>query len=165
MFFTASDFTFTTRHSYSWVFFLLCTSCLILSGAISNCPPLLPVACWIPSYLGNSSSSILPFWIFILLVGFLWQEYWSDLPFRLAVDHVLSEFSTVTHPSWVALHSMAHNFIELCKPFCMTRLCPVKGVFPLHLNFWFLTPDFKLVSYISHDSPDNLVNIRFYGTG
>ena len=68
-------------------------------------------------------------------------------------------------PSWVALHSVAHNSTELHKPFAMTSLCSVKGVFPLHLNFWFSTPDFKLVSYISRDSPDNLVNIRFYGTG
>ena len=25
----------------------------------------------------------------------------------------LSELSTMTHPSWVALHGMAHSFIEL----------------------------------------------------
>ena len=31
------------------------------------------------------------------------------------MDHVLSELSTMTHPSWVALHSMAHGFIELEK--------------------------------------------------
>ena len=31
------------------------------------------------------------------------------------VDHILSELSTMTHPSWVALHSMAHSFIELDK--------------------------------------------------
>ena len=29
------------------------------------------------------------------------------------MDHVLSELSTMTRPSWVALHSMAHSFIEL----------------------------------------------------
>ena len=29
--------------------------------------------------------------------------------------HVLSELSTMTHLSWVALHSMAHSFIELDK--------------------------------------------------
>ena len=29
------------------------------------------------------------------------------------MDHVLSELSTMTHPSWVALHGMAHSFIEL----------------------------------------------------
>ena len=27
----------------------------------------------------------------------------------------LSELSTMTHPSWVALPSMTHSFIELCK--------------------------------------------------
>ena len=30
-------------------------------------------------------------------------------------DHVLSELSTMTHLSWVALHGMAHIFIELDK--------------------------------------------------
>ena len=33
----------------------------------------------------------------------------------LLTDHILSELSTVTHPSWVTLHSMAHSFIELDK--------------------------------------------------
>ena len=31
------------------------------------------------------------------------------------MDHGLSEISTMTHPSWVALHGMAHCFIELDK--------------------------------------------------
>ena len=31
------------------------------------------------------------------------------------MDHVLSELSTMTRPSWVALHGMAHSFIELDK--------------------------------------------------
>ena len=47
------------------------------------------------------------------------QEYWSGLPlsspFPSPVDHVLSELSTTTHPSWVALHGMAHSFSELDK--------------------------------------------------
>ena len=47
---------------------------------------------------------------------FLRQEYWSGLPFPPSVDHVLSELFIMTPPSWVALHSMAHSFIELCKP-------------------------------------------------
>ena len=29
------------------------------------------------------------------------------------MDHILSELSTMTCLSWVALHSMAHSFIEL----------------------------------------------------
>ena len=35
--------------------------------------------------------------------------------FPSPVDHVLSELSTMTCPSWVALHGMAHSFIELDK--------------------------------------------------
>ena len=29
------------------------------------------------------------------------------------MDHILSELSTMTRLSWVALHGMAHSFIEL----------------------------------------------------
>ena len=39
----------------------------------------------------------------------------KGLSFSSPVDHILSELSTVTHPSWVALHSMPHSFIELDK--------------------------------------------------
>ena len=38
---------------------------------------------------------------------------WFALP--SPVDHVLSELSTMTHPSWVALHGMAYSFIESGK--------------------------------------------------
>ena len=44
-----------------------------------------------------------------------WQVHWGGLPYPPPVDHVLSELSAVTHPSGLALHSMAHSFIELCK--------------------------------------------------
>ena len=48
-------------------------------------------------------------------MGFSRQDYWSGLPFPSPVDHVLSELSTMTHPSLVALHSIAHSFSELEK--------------------------------------------------
>ena len=48
-------------------------------------------------------------------MGFSRQKYWSGLPFPSSVDHVLSELSTMTCSSWVALHSMAHSFIDLDK--------------------------------------------------
>ena len=48
-------------------------------------------------------------------MGFSRQEYRSGLPFPSPVDHVLSEISTMTHLSWVALHGMVHSFIELDK--------------------------------------------------
>ena len=70
---------------------------------------------WAPADLGSSSFSVLSFCLFILFMGFSRQEYWSGLPFPSLVDHSLSDLSTVTHPSWVALHGMAHSFIQLDK--------------------------------------------------
>ena len=74
-----------------------------------------PVAYWAPTNLGSSSFSVLSFYIFILFMGFSRQEYWSGLPFPSPVDHILSDLSTMTRPSWVVLHGIAHNFIELDK--------------------------------------------------
>ena len=48
-------------------------------------------------------------------MGFSRQEYWSGLPIPSPVDHILSELSTMTRLSWVALHGMAHSFIEFYK--------------------------------------------------
>ena len=74
-----------------------------------------PVACWVPMNLGSSSFSVISFCLFILFIGFSRQNYWSHLPFPSPVGHVLSELSTMTRPSWVALHGIAHSFIELDK--------------------------------------------------
>ena len=74
-----------------------------------------PVAYWAPTNLGSSSFGVISFCCFTLLMGFSRQECWSGLPFSSPVDHVLSELSTRTHPSWVALHDMTHSFIELDK--------------------------------------------------
>ena len=75
-----------------------------------------PEAYCTPSYPEVSTSGVISFCLFILFMGFSWQEYWNDLPFPPPVDHVLPEPSTVTCPSWVALHGMTNSFIELCKP-------------------------------------------------
>ena len=74
-----------------------------------------PVAYWAPADLGHSSLSVLSFCLFILFMGFSGQEYWSGLPFPSAVDHILSELSTMIRPSWLALHNKDHSFIELDK--------------------------------------------------
>ena len=63
----------------------------------------------------KGNQSFLSFCLFILFMGFSWQEYWSGLPFSSPVDHVLSELSTITCPSWVALHDKAHSSFELDK--------------------------------------------------
>ena len=43
-------------------------------------------------------------------MGFLRQQYWSELPFPPPVIRVLLELFAMTHPSWVALHGMAHSW-------------------------------------------------------
>ena len=48
-------------------------------------------------------------------MGFSRQEYLSGLPFPYPVDHILSQLLAITCWSWVALHGMAYNFIELDK--------------------------------------------------
>ena len=72
-----------------------------------------PVAYWAPTDLGSSSFSVVSFCLFILFMGFSRQECQRGLSFPSPVDHILSEISTMTHPSWMALHDMAHSFIEL----------------------------------------------------
>ena len=116
LFFTASDFTFTTRHIHNWASFLLWPDHFILSGAISNCPPFftsLILDTYWPTGLVFQCHIFLPF---IGFMGFLQQEYWSGLSFPPPGGHVLSELFTMTCPSLVALQGMAHRFIELCKP-------------------------------------------------
>ena len=67
-----------------------------------------PVVYWAPTDLGHSSFSILSFCLFMLFMGFARQEYWNGLPFPSLGDHILSDFSTMTCPSWVAPHGMAY---------------------------------------------------------
>ena len=73
---------------------------------------------WAPTNLRSSSFNVISFCLFILFLGFSRQEYWSGLPFPSPVDHVLSELSIMTCPSWVALRGMAHSFIvrQGCGP-------------------------------------------------
>ena len=82
-----------------------------------------PVTYWTPSDLGwgwGSPFRIISFFLFMLSMMFLWQEYWHCLPFCPPVDHILTELFTMSWvtllTSWVTLLSMAHRFIELHKP-------------------------------------------------
>ena len=110
--FTALDFIFITTHIHNWVLFLLWFRHFILSWVIS---PLISSSILAPTDLGSSSFSVISFCLFILFMEFSRQDNWSDLPFPSPVDHVLSELSTMTCLSWVALHDMAHTFFELDK--------------------------------------------------
>ena len=105
------DFISITGHIHNRIFFFFFWLChFILSGVIS---PLISSSILCTYQPDNSSFSVLFFCLFILFMGFSRQEYWSGLPFPSPVDHVLSELSTMTCPSWVALRGMAHSFIEL----------------------------------------------------
>ena len=81
-----------------------------------------PVAYWTPTDLGSFSFSVLSFCLLILFMGFSRQEYWSGLPFPSPVDHILSDLSTMTRPSWVA-HTAWLSFTELdTTVVCVIRL-------------------------------------------
>ena len=62
--------------------------------------------------LVKGKKNIYIYCLFILFMGLSRQEYWNCLSFP---SPVLSELSTMTCLSWVALHRMAHGFIELDK--------------------------------------------------
>ena len=74
-----------------------------------------PVAYWAHADFGRSIFSVISLCLFILFIRFSRHGYWRGLPFPSPVDHILSELFTMIHPSWLALHSMAHSFIELNK--------------------------------------------------
>ena len=112
LFFTASDLTSITSHIHNWAFFFTLDVSLHSFWSYFST---LPVAYWAPTDLGSLSFSVVSFRLFILFMGFSRQEFRSGLPFTSPVEVVLSELSTTTHPSWVAVHGMAHSFIELDK--------------------------------------------------
>ena len=89
-----------------------CFGSIILSGAIS---PLFSSSILGGYWPGEFIFQCHIFLPFILFMGFSRQEYWSGLPLPSPVGHILSELSTMTCPSWVALHSMGHSFTELDK--------------------------------------------------
>ena len=108
--FTASDFTSITSHIHNWVLFLLWFHPFILSAVIS---PLISSSILGTYWPGEFIFQCPIFLPFHTVHGVLKARYWSGLPFPSPVDHVLSELSTMTRLSWMALHSMAHSFTEL----------------------------------------------------
>ena len=117
--FIALDFTSIICHIHNSVLFLLWLHLFILSGVIS--PPF--SSSILGTYRPEEFIFQCPiFCLFILFMGISGQEYWSGLPFPSPVDHVLSALPTMTQPSWVALHSMAHSFMELDKAEKPTKL-------------------------------------------
>ena len=118
--------------------------------------------------MGDSSFHVLSFWPFIQFMRFSQQVYWVGLPFPPPVDRVLSELPAMTRPSWVALHSMAHSFIELHKPLCHDKAVIHEGTYaslgrfiPRFLFFLMIN---EIVSLISLSDLSLLVyrNVRYF---
>ena len=106
-----------------------------------------PVVYWAPTNLGSSSFSVISFCLFILFVEFSRQD--AEEPFPSPVDHILSELSTVSCPSWVALHGTAHSFIELGKAVMhvislISFLCGFHSVCPLSHNIYIVDRHFTV---------------------
>ena len=71
---------------------------------------------------------------FIQFMEFSWQTYWSGLPFPPPEAHILSELSTMTPLSWVALHAWLIASLSYASPFATTRQWSVKGIHESPLN-------------------------------
>ena len=115
LYFTVLDLNFTTRCIHNCTLFLLWLSLFIPCGGISPLSSSIILDTYQPGGLVFQCHIFLPFFSFSLLMGFWRNECWSGLLFPSPVDHILSELFTITYPSWVALHHMAHSFIKLHK--------------------------------------------------
>ena len=85
------------------------------SRAIGSFPLLLPSSVLDTFRPGGTHLWCPIFLAFCTVHEVLMASMLGGLPFPPLVDHVLSEFSAMTHPSWVALHSVACSIIELGK--------------------------------------------------
>ena len=73
-----------------------------------------PVAYWTPSELGWLIFWCHIFWTFHTEHGVLAARLLEWVAISSSNDYAFLEFFTMTCLSWVALHGMAHSFIELC---------------------------------------------------
>ena len=121
LFFATLDFTLitdtsTTKHHFH---FGPATSFSLEQLVVFLCS--VPVSYQMPSELGDSSFRVISFCPLIQFMRSSWQIYWGGMPASAPVDHILSELPTMNRPTWVALHGMAHRFIELHKPLCHNK--------------------------------------------
>ena len=107
LFFTESEFISVTSHIHNWALFCFGSGSSFFLELFLHSSP---VVYWTPTDLGNSSFSVIYFCLFILFLRFSRKEHWSGLQFPSSVDHVFSELSTMTHPSWVVLNGMTRGY-------------------------------------------------------
>ena len=92
--------------------FLLCLHHFLLSGVIS---PLISSSILGTYWPGEFIFQCPIFLPFHTVHGVLKARIGNGFLFPSPVDHILSELSTMTCPSWVVLQDMAHSSIELDK--------------------------------------------------
>ena len=107
------------------------------------------VAYWAPPDLGSSSFQCPIFLPFHTVHGVL-KAILKGLPFPSPVDHIFSELSTMTRLSWVALHGMAHSFIELDK--AVVHVIRLVSYLPLKCETEFCSQNRKWIPQIQKHS-------------
>ena len=109
--FTSSDFTSIINHIHHWVL-----SCFVFISSffLKLFLHWSPVAYWAPMTWEFIFQHPI-FLPFHTVHGILKARILKWFAIPSPVDHILSELSTMTRPSWVILHSVAHSFIELDK--------------------------------------------------
>ena len=112
LFFTASDFSFITTHIQNWVLFPLRLSLFISFGAISSLFSSNILGTYRPGEFIFQCHIFLPFHTFHGVIKARMLK-WFAILFSSGPCFV----RTLHHDplSWVALHGMAHSFIELDK--------------------------------------------------
>ena len=111
---------FDTSHIHNYHFhFGLGNSFLLMLLVIALCSP--QVIYWISSNLGVLIfQHHIIFFLFILSMAFSRQEYWVGWPFPCPRPHFVRNLH-YDPSTLVTLPSMAHGFIELCKPLCHNK--------------------------------------------
>ena len=114
-----------------------------------------PVAYWAPTNLGSSSFSVLYFCLFILLMGFSRQEYWSGLPFPSPVEwHYVRPLhhdpSILGGPTWHGLVSLSYTYIHTHTHIYNNRWCfsVTKAFLTLCDLMDCSTPDFLVLHHL-----------------
>ena len=114
--FTTFDLTFTARCIHNWGLFSLWPNHFILSRAIGSCPLFFPC-----SILGTFQPGGLIFQCDIILPfhpvnGVLMERILGCIATSPSSGPCFVRTLHQDPPSWVALHRMAHCFIELSNP-------------------------------------------------
>ena len=124
---------FHHQSHHSWVLFLLWLHLFILSGVISPLFSSNILGTYQPGEFIFQCHTFLPFYT---VYGVLKARILKWFAFAFSVDHVLSELSTMTRPSWVALHGMTHTVRQSCGPWDQLDCFSVIVVFTVSALWW-----------------------------